>query len=343
MATLVKPKKAGSNWQVQINMQGVRESQSFATKAEATMWATQREAEILSGKTGKAPPSATLATILEKYLKDVTPKKRAAQDGSKWEENKIKYLCKDKIAKIAVPDLEPRHFAEWRDRRLKEVSEASVRREWTLLTHALKIAIKEWRWLDTNPMEDVKRPPPSEARKRVPTEREIEVLMANLEYKHDDLNVSVSSRVGASMMFAGQTAMRSGEIVGLKWVNVDLERRIARIPRGMNGRAKTKTGVARDIPLNGSAIHILKNMQMVEIGDSVFGLTASSRDTLFRRAKVKAGIEDLHFHDFRAYALTWMAKKVDVLTLAKISGHSDINELMTYYRETAEQIATRLD
>ena len=41
-------------------------------------------------------------------------------------------------------------------------------------------------------------------------------------------------------------------------------------------------------------------------------------------------------------SLTRWSKKVDTMALAKISGHKDINELMTYYRETASQIAERM-
>jgi integrase len=71
---------------------------------------------------------------------------------------------------------------------------------------------------------------------------------------------------------------------------------------------------------------------------------SGSMDALFRKARDRAGIHGLHFHDSRAEALTRLARKVDVLTLAKISGHRDINLLSrVYYRETAEQIAPRLD
>ena len=52
---------------------------------------------------------------------------------------------------------------------------------------------------------------------------------------------------------------------------------------------------------------------------------------------------DLHFHDARATALTLLSRKVDVMTLAKISRHKDINLLQnTYYRESAENIAKRI-
>lgn len=50
-----------------------------------------------------------------------------------------------------------------------------------------------------------------------------------------------------------------------------------------------------------------------------------------------------HLHDSRAAALTWLSKRYDPFTLAKISGHVDINELYnTYYRESAVDVAARL-
>ena len=54
-------------------------------------------------------------------------------------------------------------------------------------------------------------------------------------------------------------------------------------------------------------------------------------------------LADLHFHDTRAEALTRLSRKVDVLTLARISGHKDLRILSNvYYRESAAEIAERL-
>ena len=51
----------------------------------------------------------------------------------------------------------------------------------------------------------------------------------------------------------------------------------------------------------------------------------------------------MHFHDTRAEALTQLSRKVDVMTLAKISGHKDLSIMQnTYHRETAEDIAARM-
>jgi integrase len=64
---------------------------------------------------------------------------------------------------------------------------------------------------------------------------------------------------------------------------------------------------------------------------------------MFRKARDQMGITGLHFHDSRAEALTRLARRVDVMTLAKISGHKDLSILQnTYYRETAQEIAARL-
>ena len=73
----------------------------------------------------------------------------------------------------------------------------------------------------------------------------------------------------------------------------------------------------------------------------VIKLGSSTLDTLFRRARDALKVEDLHFH-VRAESLTRSPKKVDTMALAKINGHTDINELMTCYRETVTQIAERM-
>ena len=67
-----------------------------------------------------------------------------------------------------------------------------------------------------------------------------------------------------------------------------------------------------------------------------------TRDALFRRAKQAAGIADLHWHDLRHEAATRLARKLDVLDLARMTGHRDSKSLLTYYNPTAAEIAKRL-
>ena len=56
----------------------------------------------------------------------------------------------------------------------------------------------------------------------------------------------------------------------------------------------------------------------------------------------RIGITDLTFHDTRHEATTRLAKKLHVLDLARVTGHSNINELMTYYNKDARELADLL-
>ena len=89
------------------------------------------------------------------------------------------------------------------------------------------------------------------------------------------------------------------------------------------------------------ALAILTQMKGID-DTSVFNLRTSQVDSLFRKAKGQCLITGLHFHDSRATAVTRLAKKLDILDLAKIIGHKDLRMLMVYYRESAESLADKL-
>jgi len=72
-------------------------------------------------------------------------------------------------------------------------------------------------------------------------------------------------------------------------------------------------------------------------------MTSGSLDALFRKAKKQALIEDGTLHDTRHLAITRLAKKLNVLDLARMVGHKDLRQLQVYYNESAEDMDTRLD
>lgn len=117
--------------------------------------------------------------------------------------------------------------------------------------------------------------------------------------------------------------------------------RFARI----NGRVAllplTKNGEMREVPLSTAAMEIIHELPHRE--GPLFDVQPGTRDELFRRAREKARLSGFTFHDARATALTRLARKVDVLTLARIAGHRDIRTLMVYFRTSAEDIAKMLD
>src|SRR5690606_2087213 len=104
---------------------------------------------------------------------------------------------------------------------------------------------------------------------------------------------------------------------------------------------RTKNGDERQVPLSLRAREILF---LLPRGDGpVFGVDSGTRDALFRKARDRAEIPDLHFHDSRAEAIWRLSKKLNVLDLARVIGHRDIRSLQLYYNADADELATLLD
>ena len=105
---------------------------------------------------------------------------------------------------------------------------------------------------------------------------------------------------------------------------------------------ESKNGDSRKVPLSNRAIDLLKMLRHLD-SKNVFTVDSDSFSTLFRRARDKCGIEDLHFHDTRHQAITNLSKKLTVIQLARMVGHRDLKSLMIYYNETATELAGLLN
>lgn len=340
--------KRGSRWRVRIRRGDTDLSESFRTKAEAQAWALQHEADVQAGRLGRAPDKS-FGDLLQRYIDEVTVDK----DGKRWEELRLRSLLggalkngtkrvPDPLTLIRLDELAPRHFADWRDRRLKVVKTSTVLREWNLLSAICTRACSpEWRWLFENPLSQVQRPQAPAARTRRITADETEQILVACGYSRSEVPRLASARVGAAFLWGIETAMRAGEICALRWSDINMATRVARVRAEDIGARKT--GAARMVPLSREALRLLKQLEGID-ETSVFALRSASVDSLFRKARDCTLVADLHFHDTRAEALTRMSKKLDVMQLARVSGHKDIKLLFNvYYRETAEDMAKLLD
>jgi integrase len=316
-------KLPSGKWQALIARQGVRESKSFPTRAAARDWAARREYLLQNPEVVAA--ELTFGALLLRYANEVSDTKR----GAWWEIIRIRKLCRDELAGVSLAKLSSQDFARWRDRRLREVAPASVQREMQLMSSAINVARREWGLLQTNPLTDVRRPRKPPPRDRRPTADELERMT---HAAGSDLT-TVTARAFHAFLFGIETAMRAGEIVGLRRANVDRVRRVARLTQTKNGRP-------RDVPLSRAALDLLAALPDA---DPVFGLDSRQLDALFRKIRKRAAVEGLTFHDSRHEAITRLAKKLDVLALARMVGHSDLRMLQVYYNETAEELAKRLD
>lgn len=325
MASIVKE---GNVWRAYVHKKGIRKSARFPTKSAAKDWATKMEVLLADIKKTDVP-NRPVRDLLDRYMSEISPKKR----GAKWEITRLIAICRQPIADVMLPELSDAHIMKWRDERLKIVSPASLLREWSILSVAFNHAIREWKWLKENPMKGVSKPkePPPRERRITPDEIERMKFVCGWD---DNPATTATQRMCVAFLFAIETAMRAGEIVSLRHEDVDTEKRVAHL-------RMTKNGTSRNVPLSTRAIGLINFLP--KDSDTIFGITSNSLDALFRKYRDKAGISGLHFHDTRHEAITRLAKKLNVLDLARMVGHKKLNQLMTYYNESAEELAKKLD
>lgn len=322
------PKKVDGKWQHRVMVKGVRSSGTFDTKGAALAW----EAEQRTAKAGGNATTQTCKDAFERYEREVSKKKK----GYRWEALRLAAFGRTELGgafgsltlgEVRVRDVGVPHIAAWRDARLKSVQGETVNREMNLLSNVFTFARKEWKWITESPTADVKRPKGGKSRFRRVKDNEIEEICIALGWREAP-PVTKQQRVACAWLFAIETAMRAGEICALGEKTVT--GRVAHV-------IDPKNGEDRFVPLSPRAL------QLWGYVPGGFGIKPSSVDALFRAARdERTKIQDLHFHDSRHEATTRLARKLHVLDLARVTGHKDINKLMIYYNESAEDIADKL-
>jgi integrase len=320
-------RKRGRTWRAEVKLSGNRESNTFDTKASAVAWATQRESEILAGKRGQIV-ARTVRQALERYRDTVSPTHR----GERWERVRLDKLGRTiPFAGRLMLEVRRDDVSSWRDSMLKVLAASSARREYGLCRAVFAVARDEWGWLRDSPFDKVSPPPAGKPRTRRVSDEEMDRLLLSLNYERGMIPESATQYIAVAALWALETAMRQGEVLGLTRANVSAEGRYARL-------LDTKNGEARDVPLSRAALALLPLLQ-----DPLFPVTPATFDVLFRRARKRAGL-DFHFHDIRREATTRLASKLDVLTLAKMTGHRDVKILLrTYYAPSMADVAALLD
>lgn len=320
--------RTASGWRAQVYVRGTRDSRVFGLKSEAQTWAALRETELRAESGGRAGEVKTLADMLRRYSEEVSPKRR----GVRWEQIRLAALEAMLPATKRLSEVSEADMAKWRDKRMQQVGNATVLREIGLLSACFEVARREWRWVKVNPLRDIAKPTKPEHRKRIISRAEIRAVVRALGYRPRGSIGSLSESVALAFLVALRTGMRAGELCGLTWGEVGES--VAHLPL-------TKNGSARDVPLSAKAIRLMERAR--SLGDeSVFALKVQTLDSLFRRARGRAGLSGFTFHDSRHTAATWMGRRVDVLTLCAIFGWRDPRFALVYFNPRPADIAKRL-
>jgi integrase len=204
-----------------------------------------------------------------------------------------------------------------------------LKRQLDPIHHLFEVAKDEWGLpIKANPLDQLKLKAPGQKRERRLRAGELERLL-------DAAKGCRNKFIAPIVRFAVATGMRRGEMLAMRWTHLNREQRSLLIP-------ETKTGQSRTIPLVASALAILA--EHGQDNDRVFPITANAFRLAWERVKLRAGIEDLHFHDLRHEAISsFFEMGLSTPEVALISGHKDMRMLFRYSHATRQNILKRFD
>ena len=324
MATL---RKRGNKWQAIVRHKSIgTTAKSFSSKSLALKWSIAQEQAIESGALGRLSPSeVTLGELLKRYLDIITPSKR----GADVERRRLKRLIGDDISSCQLDRLSSQAIAKFRDRRLLD-GRRTCQYDLILIRHCIKLAINEWGlMLSSNPVDKVKLPPSSRSRERRLNTGEFERL-------EKAAHLTQNPHIWPIVVFAIETGMRRGEILGITWECVDFDARTVHLPI-------TKNGSSRDVPLSSKATQILKGQNERQL-PCPFPVTDNAFRLAWDRLRSRADLGDLRFHDLRHEAISrFFEMGLSMPEVALISGHKDPRMLFRYTHIKPENVLAKLN
>lgn len=266
-------------------------------------------------KVRKTVPFSKLA---EKYKEFAGGYKRGWETEKYIVEEFASLLGDTPLAQITTWQIE-----KWKAETGKRLNPVTVNRRLTVIKHMFKKAV-EWDLVKSNPATSVKRFTVTSERTRFLTQVEIRALLKECE------NQVTSPWLFPLVTLALNTGMRQGELLKLKWENVDLERGSITIIQGKTLRRKT---IAINEPARDALDWLQANrygdlLLMWPWGDPIGKVTVYDA---FKKACSAAKITDFRFHDLRhTFASHLVMAGVDLVTVKELLGHKTINMTNRY-------------
>jgi integrase len=323
-----------TTYRVQIRRKGFPPvTATFERRSDADKWAKQTEADMDRRRyfPQHEAERRTLADLVERQLEAIKldrphdVKRHRAMLG--W--------WKDKLGAYTLATLTPEILARHRDElQIKEgMAPATVNRYLSSLSKAFNNAVREWHWLQDNPLSRVsKKPEPRGVVRCLSDDERVRLLDACKQSEYKPLYLMV--------LFSMTTGMRRGELLGLRWQDVDLERRVAILHN-------TKNGDRRSVPIVPEVADLLREHGKVrKLGnDQVFTSDGAPEVWLFDKAwyaALKAAkVKDFRWHDLRHTAASYLAMSGSTTAeIAAVLGHRTLQMVKRYAHLSDQHVGT---
>ena len=216
--------------------------------------------------------------------------------------------------------------------REKGMAPATCDRQLVLLRYILNLAV-QWEVLEKSPAQRIPLFNEDNKRERYLSQEEMQRLLEVL--KTDNNRV-----VCLVILLLLSTGARRNEALKAQWVDIDLAKRLWRIPAE---NAKSKR--ARVIPLNDIALQVLEEVRHAGTSDNHLFISPHTGKPLgnitlvWQRLRKKAGLEDFRLHDCRhQFASMLVNNGRSLYEVQQILGHTNPKITMRYAHLSAEAL-----
>jgi len=303
------------------------DSLSLARKVEAK-FRTLAVEEQLFGKEFVSKPKpviVTLADVWAKYLPSAkTSKKSWKDDQSRYLHHVEPHLAAKRLSQIIPGDIQGLLD------RMPEHAPATRKQVLALVKRLFNWSIKAGLYDGPNPATRVEAPRFDNTRTNPLTKEALAKMLAGLE----DFGNPHFRLVVLFALFSGK---RRGEILKLKWSDIDLA-------AGIVTYRNTKGGTTQSLPMNESCRGLLEEAAVLTTSSAgtseetswVFtcstGAYYHSFDATWRRFRKRYGLEGYRFHDLRHTFASYLASsgQVDIYTLKELLGHKTLTMTQRY-------------
>ena len=333
MATFMKRSDKNGNDRITVivRVKGYpRQSATFRNMTLAKDWALRTEAAIKDGRHFKDKESKkhTLKELADRFVEEL----KDNQFKSLPEYKRILVWWVDKLGDYKLSEVTPALISEYKSKLIREEthmkrnrSGARANRYLAVLSSAMNTAVKEWGWLEDNPIIKIKKFSEPNGRVRYLDNYERDALIKACENSSNkDLKLVV--------LMALSTGARKMEIWGLKWSDLDLK-------TGRIVFRDTKNKEIRGVRLTGPALELLRekksNLSRIDT-QLIFPSKTNSQNpcnfrSMFEKALKEAQIEDFRWHDLRHTTGSYLAMHgASNAEIAAVLGHKSLSMVKRY-------------
>lgn len=324
--------KRGKTWWVDFTIRGERVQQTAGTRDKklAQEYHDRLKAKLWRQDKLGEQPDRTWQEAVVKYLTEEAHKNKASYEREK---SKLAYLAPS-LAPLTLSQITRQVLDDALRKKVSEgKSPATLNRYVAVVRQVMRRAALEWEW-------SVKVP-----KFRTWTEDNERVRWLEKE-ELDRLLKAMNPHLARATRFALATGLRQGNVFGLEWNRVDLNRRMAWVDR-----RKMKTRKALHIPLNGDALQVLDECRneafherWVFLNSKGTGPLSKINDKDWKRILKEAEIEDFRFHDTRHHwATNHLMNGTRLEELMRLGGWSTYEMVLRYAHLAAHQLEKAAD